>query len=63
MTAFAVSNRVLTLFQMLNRAVAWKTIDSNPAKAGVDNPRRQRKEKRWFESWAEVDALAEAALG
>jgi hypothetical protein len=48
---------------MLNRAVAWKTIDSNPAKAGVDNPRRQRKEKRWFESWAEIDALAEAALG
>jgi hypothetical protein len=27
---------------MLSRAVAWKIIDSNPAKAGVDNPRRQR---------------------
>ena len=30
------------LRQVLNRAVAWKIIDSNPAKAGVDNPRRRR---------------------
>ena len=27
------------LRQLLNRAVAWKIIDSNPAKVGVDNPR------------------------
>jgi integrase len=47
------------LRQVLNRAVAWKIIDSNPAKAGVDNPRRQQPEKRPFESWAEIDALAE----
>lgn len=47
------------LRQVLNRAVAWKIIDSNPAKAGVDNPRRQHEEKRPFESWAEVNALAE----
>ena len=47
------------LRQLLNRAVAWKIIDSNPAKAGVDNPRRQHPEKRPFESWAEIDALAE----
>jgi hypothetical protein len=45
--------------QLLNRAVAWKIIDSNPARAGVDNPRRRHPEKRPFESWAEIDALAE----
>src|SRR6266508_668457 len=47
------------LRQVLNRAVAWRILDSNPARAGVDNPRRQHPEKRPFESWAEVDALAE----
>jgi integrase len=47
------------LRQVLNRAVAWTIIESNPAKAGVDNPRRQHPEKRPFESWAEIDALAE----
>jgi integrase len=47
------------LRQVLNRAVAWKITDSNPAKAGVDNPRRQHPEKRPFESWAEIDAVAE----
>jgi integrase len=47
------------LRQLLNRAVAWKILDSNPAKAGVDNPRRQHPEKRPFESWAEIYALAE----
>ncbi|MEX2557799.1 MAG: site-specific integrase [Actinomycetota bacterium] len=45
--------------QVLNRAVAWRIIDSNPARTGVDNPRRQHPEKRPFESWAEIDALAE----
>src|SRR6266545_6696057 len=48
-----------TLRQLLNRAVAWKILDSNPAKAGVDNPRRQHEEKRPFESWAEINAVAE----
>jgi integrase len=47
------------LRQVLNRAVAWKIIDSNPAKSGVDNPRRQHPEKRPFESWAEINAVAE----
>ncbi|HEU0247341.1 MAG TPA: hypothetical protein VFR38_09690, partial [Gaiellaceae bacterium] len=46
------------LRQVLNRAVAWRIIDSNPAKVGVDNPRRQHPEKRPFETWAEIDALA-----
>jgi integrase len=47
------------LRQVLNRAVAWKIVDSNPASAGVDNPRRQHPEKRPFESWEEIYALAE----
>jgi integrase len=42
-----------------NRAVAWKIIDSNPAKAGVDNPRWQHPEKRPFESWTEINAVAD----
>jgi len=47
------------LRQLLNRAVAWKIIDSNPAKVGVDNPRRQHPEKRPFESWTEINAVAD----
>jgi hypothetical protein len=47
------------LRQLLNRAVAWKVIDSNPAKVGVNNPRRQHPEKRPFESWPEINALAD----
>jgi integrase len=50
------------LRQVLNRAVAWKIIESNPAKVGVDNPRRQHPEKCPFESWGELDALG-AQLG
>jgi integrase len=34
-------------------------IDVNPAKQGVENPQRRRTEKRPFESWAELEALAE----
>lgn len=34
----------------------------NPAKQGIDNPQRRRTEKRPFESWPEVEALA-AELG
>jgi integrase len=37
-------------------------IDVNPAKTGVDNPQRRRTEKRPFESWEEVEAVA-AAVG
>ncbi len=48
------------LRQVLHRAVAWGMIDVNPAKVGVDNPIRRRKEQHPFESWAELEALAEA---
>jgi integrase len=48
------------LRQVLHRAVAWDMIDSNPAKVGVDNPVPRRKEQRPFESWAELEALADA---
>jgi len=50
------------LRQVLHRAVAWGMIDVNPAKVGVDNPVRRRKEQRPFESWADLEALA-AAIG
>jgi integrase len=50
------------LRQVLNRAVAWGLLDSNPAKRGVPNPQRRPKEKRPFESWAQIEAIA-AQLG
>jgi len=46
------------LRQVLTRAVAWGMIDVNPAKQGVDNPQRRRTEKRPFESWAQLTAVA-----
>src|SRR5438876_12362798 len=46
------------LRQVRHRAVAWRMIDVNPAKVGVDNPVRRRKEQHPFESWAELEALA-----
>lgn len=50
------------LRQVLNRAVAWGLLDFNPAKRGVPNPQRRPKEKRPFESWAPLEAVA-ARLG
>jgi integrase len=50
------------LRQVLARAVVWGMIDVNPAKHGVDNPQRRFTEKRPFESWAELAAVA-ARLG
>jgi hypothetical protein len=50
------------LRQLLNRAVAWGLLDSNPAKRGVPNPQRWPKEKRPFESWVQIEAIA-AQLG
>jgi integrase len=50
------------LRQVLARAVSWGLIDVNPAKQGVDNPQRRRTEKRPFDSWNELNALA-AELG
>ena len=46
------------LRQVLARAVSWGMIDVNPAKQGIDNPQRRRTEKRPFESWDELNALA-----
>ena len=46
------------LRQVLNRAIDWGLIDVNPAKTGVDNPQRRRTEKRPFESWDELEAIA-----
>jgi integrase len=46
------------LRQVLARAVVWGMVDVNPAKLGVDNPQRRRREQRPFESWAELDAVA-----
>ncbi len=51
------------LRQVLNRAVDWGMIDVNPAKQGVDNPQRRRTEKRPFESWDEVEAVAARLAG
>jgi integrase len=46
------------LRQVLNRAVVWGLIDYNPAKRGVPNPLRRYKEKRPFESWKQIEAVA-----
>ena len=46
------------LRQVLARASVWKLIDNNPATLGVDNPAPTRTEKRPFESWDELHALA-----
>jgi integrase len=46
------------LRQVLNRAVQWQLIDVNPAKRGVSNPLRRFPEKRPFESWTEISAIA-----
>src|ERR687887_2363378 len=48
------------LRQGLHRAVAWGMIDINPARGGVDNPVRRRKEQHPFESWAELEAISQA---
>jgi integrase len=50
------------LRQVLGRAVDWGMLDVNPAKVGVENPQRRYTEKRPFENWDELHALA-AALG
>ena len=50
------------LRQVLHRAVAWGMLDVNPAKVGVDNPARRRKEQHPFESWAALETVA-AAIG
>src|SRR5215207_3199453 len=47
------------LRQVLNRAVAWKLIDENPAKHRVPNPRRRCREQRPFDSWAQIRSVTE----
>jgi integrase len=47
------------LRQVLARAVVWGMINVNPAKQGVDNPQRRYTEKRPFDSWAELAAVAD----
>ena len=46
------------LRQVLNAAVAWELIDVNPARRGLRNPLRRFPEKRPFESWEQIKALA-----
>jgi integrase len=47
------------LRQVLNRAVAWKLLDENPAKRGVPNSMRRCREQRPFDSWAQIRSLVE----
>jgi hypothetical protein len=47
------------LRQVLNRAVVWGLIEYNPAKRGVPNPVRRSKEKRPFESWPQIESVAD----
>jgi len=51
-----------TLRQVLNRAIDWGLVDSNPAKRGIRNPPRRAREKLPFESWQQLEAVA-AQLG
>src|SRR6266542_1448532 len=46
------------LRQVLNRAVDWGLLDSNPAKCGIRNTPRRAREKRPFETWQQVEAVA-----
>jgi len=50
------------LRQVLNRAVEWEWLTDNPAKCVPNPPRRRSEEKRPFESWQEIEAVA-AQLG
>jgi integrase len=45
------------LRQVLTRAVEWEWLTANPAKR-IPNPSRRAKEKRPFESWQEIEAVA-----
>ena len=49
--------------QVLQRAVVWGLLDINPAKLGVENPQRRPTEKRPFESWDDVEAVAATLRG
>jgi integrase len=49
---------VVAIRQVLNAAVRWKVLDESPARH-VPNPLPRREEIRPFESWAQVEAVAE----
>ena len=48
--------------QVLNRAVDWGLIESDAASRGIRNAPRRPREKRPFESWRQIEAVA-ATLG
>jgi integrase len=50
------------LRQVLTRAVEWEWLADNPAKRVPNPPPRRSEEKRPFESWQEIEAVA-AELG
>jgi integrase len=46
------------LRQVLERAVLWNMLTSNPARVGVSNPQRRLREQRPFETRAELERVA-----
>ena len=44
--------------QVLERAVAWNMLSTNPARVGVTNPQRRPIEQRPFETWEELERVA-----
>ena len=46
------------LRQVLNRPVEWEWLNDNPAKRVPNSPPRRSKEKRPFETWQEIEAVA-----
>jgi integrase len=46
------------LRQVLNRAVDWGLLDSNPAKCGIRNTPRRAREKLPFDTWQQIEAVA-----
>lgn len=46
------------LRQVLARAIEWELLDINVAKVGVDNPVPTRKEMHPFDSWTEINLIA-----
>ena len=48
------------LRQVLNRAVDWGLLDSNPAKCGIRNTPRRAREKLPFDTWQQIEAVAGA---
>ncbi len=47
------------VFKLKAKSMDGQLIEYNPAKRGVPNPRRRYKEKRPFESWQQINAVAE----